>query len=53
MFSIAGSIAHHSRRTWLHLATQAPHVNLVTTGLTDCKDSRKSPDQAKHPSPAA
>jgi hypothetical protein len=34
LFSIAGSIAHHSRRTWLHLAAHAPHVNLITTGLT-------------------
>jgi hypothetical protein len=34
LFSIAGSIAHHSRRTWLHLCAHAPHVNLITTGLT-------------------
>ena len=34
LFSIAGSIAHHSRRTWLHLAAHAPHVDLITTGLT-------------------
>jgi hypothetical protein len=34
LFSIAGSIAHHSHRTWLHLAAHAPHVDLVTTGLT-------------------
>src|SRR6478735_5978089 len=34
LFSIAGSIAHHSRRTWLHVAAHAPHVDLVTTGLT-------------------
>ena len=34
LFSIAGSIAHHSRRTWLHLSSHAPHVHLITTGLT-------------------
>ena len=34
LFSIAGSIAHHSRRTWLHLSAHAPHVDLITTGLT-------------------
>jgi Transposase DDE domain group 1 len=34
LFSIAGSIAHHSRRTWLHLSAHAPHVELVTAGLT-------------------
>ena len=34
LFSIAGSIAHHSRRTWLHLSSHAPHVDLITTGLT-------------------
>jgi len=34
LFSIAGSIARHSRRTWLHLSAHAPHVRLVTSGLT-------------------
>jgi hypothetical protein len=34
LFSIAGSIARHSRRTWLHLSAHAPHVNLVTSALT-------------------
>ncbi len=34
LFSIAGSIARHSRRTWLHLSAHAPHVDLITTGLT-------------------
>jgi len=33
LFSIAGSIARRSRRTWLHLSAHAPHVSLVTTGL--------------------
>ena len=34
LFSIAGSIARHSHRTWLHLSAHAPHVNLVTSALT-------------------
>jgi len=29
-----GLLAHHPRRTWLHLAAHAPHVTLITTGLT-------------------
>jgi hypothetical protein len=33
LFSIAGSIALRSRRTWLRLSAHAPHVSLVTTGL--------------------
>jgi len=33
LFSIAGSIARRSRRTWLHLSAHAPHVSLITTGL--------------------
>jgi hypothetical protein len=33
LFSIAGSIAHHSRRTWLHLCAHASQVDLITTGL--------------------
>jgi hypothetical protein len=34
LFSIAGSIARRSRKTWLHLSAHALHVGLVTTGLT-------------------
>jgi hypothetical protein len=34
LFAITGCFAHHSRRTLLHLPTHAPHVDLVTTGLT-------------------
>ena len=35
LFSIAGSIAHHSRRTWLHLCAHAPHVNLIVARHLD------------------
>jgi len=33
LFSIAGSLARKSRRTWLRLSAHAPFGNLITTGL--------------------
>jgi hypothetical protein len=33
LFSIAGKLGRHNRRTWLRLATHAPHAHLVTGGL--------------------
>jgi Transposase DDE domain group 1 len=34
LFSIAGRISRHARRTQLQLAARAPWVELITTGLT-------------------
>lgn len=33
LFSIAGSLARKSRRTWLHLSGHAPFGYLITTGM--------------------
>ncbi len=34
LFSIAGTLARRSRRTWLHLSAKAPHQHLITAALT-------------------
>ena len=34
LFSIAGRLARHARRTWLRLAAHAPWADLLTTALT-------------------
>ena len=34
LFSMAGTLARRSRRTWLHLSAKAPHRNLITAALT-------------------
>ena len=34
VFSIAGKLSRRNRRTWLRLADHAPHVGLVTAGLS-------------------
>ena len=34
LFSIAGRLGRRNRRSWLRLAAHAPHVHLITTGLT-------------------
>ena len=33
LFSVAGTLARRSRRTWLHLSGHAPHRHLFTTAL--------------------
>jgi Transposase DDE domain group 1 len=34
LFSIAARLGRRNRRSWLRLAAHAPHVHLITTGLT-------------------
>ena len=34
VFSIAGKLGRRDRRTWLRLSDHAPHIGLVTAGLS-------------------